>query len=53
MYPRFCCGQPIDFRRDLVEAPEQAKKERTSAVALTRRQREIYDFIREYVASRG
>jgi len=53
MYPRFCCGQPIDFRRDFVEASEQAKKERTGAVALTRRQREIYDFIREYVASRG
>ena len=53
MYRRCPSGQPIDFRPDFAEAIWRAKKRRRGALALTRRQREIYDFIRDYVTSRG
>jgi repressor LexA len=53
MYRCSLAGQPIDFRPGFAEALRWAKKQRRGALALTRRQREIYDFVRDYVTSRG
>jgi repressor LexA len=49
-------GQPIDFRPDFAEALDgrrNSEEAQRDGLALTRRQREIYDFIRDYVTSRG